>query len=369
MTNPPLSSLDPNLIDPDIQAILNKLASTGAWSSYDGPYTQSLSEALKYRFQRTYSQLCCSGTLAVELALRGCRIQSGDEVLLAAYDFPGNFRAIEAIGATVGIVDIPSNSWSLLDTSQLELAVGPKTRAVVVSHLHGTLAPMKAICEWARSRELMVVEDACQVPGATIDGRPAGSWGDCSVLSFGGSKLLSAGRGGAILTNDARIDQRIRIFRERGNDAFALSELQAAVIGPQLVKLDSRHAGRAAMVLELERMINPLKWIGSPTRSEPIPNIAYYKWGFRVATSRVAVGVLRDAVIAALYDQGILAGSGFHGFGGRSSTRCRRLGATPNADNAALATILIHHTMLDHDLTKHFFDLDRRLQHANLIDQ
>ena len=368
MKNLPLSSLDPDLIDPDIQAILNELASTGRWSSYDGPYTQSLSDALKICFQRSYSQLCCSGTLAVELALRGCRIRSGDEVLLAAYDFPGNFRAIEAIGATVGIVDLPRNSWSLSSTSELDLAVGPKTRAVVVSHLHGTTAAMKAICEWARSRNVSVIEDACQVPGATIDGRPAGSWGDCSVLSFGGSKLLSAGRGGAILTNDARIDQRIRIFRDRGNDAFALSELQAAVIGPQLAKLDSRHARRAAIVLELERMIAPLKWIEFPNRNEPTLNGAYYKWGFRVATSRVPIGTLRDAVIAALQDKGILAGAGFHGFGGRSSNRCRRFGETPNADHAALATILIHHTMLNHELTNHFLDLDRRLRHANLID-
>jgi len=314
-------------------------------------------------------QPCCSGTIAVELALRGCRVESGDEVLLAAYDFPGNFRAIEAIGATVGIVDVHSETWTFPNLDELDKAIGPKSKAIIVSHLHGTTAAMDTICEWARFRNLAVIEDACQVPGATIAGQPAGSWGDCSVLSFGGSKLLSAGRGGAILTNDPRIDQRIRIVRQRGNDAFPLSELQAAVLGPQLMKLDSRHALRASHVFELEQSIANLKWIVCPTRNEPIANCAFYKWGFRVTASASPIAILRDAVLANLQDRNILAGPGFHGFGARSQARCRRQGPSIHAAQAVQSTILIHHTMLSHSLTEQLLDIDRQLHDANLIDE
>ena len=79
----------------------------------------------------------------------------------------------------------------------------------------------------AKENNVCVVEDACQVPGATVQGRRAGTWGDAGVLSFGGSKLLTAGRGGAMITNDARVLQRAKIFVERGNDAFPLASLLA----------------------------------------------------------------------------------------------------------------------------------------------
>jgi len=364
-----VSSLDPALVDPDIQQILIALGSTAAWSVYDGPYLAGLAGGLRNRFRRAYVQLCCSGTLAVELALRGCRIGPGDEVLLAAYDFPGNFRAIEAVGATVAIVDIPANAWSFTELEELERAISPKTRAILVSHLHGTNASMAAICEWARHRQLRVIEDACQVPGAVIDGKAAGGWGDCSVFSFGGSKLLSAGRGGAILTDDPRIDQRMRVYRERGNDAFAMSELQAAVLGPQLLKLDARHAQRAAAVTAAEQAISELGWLDCPLRRESIAQSAFYKWGFRLRSTKTSAIEFRDHVLSMLNQQGLVAGPGFHGFGQRSSARCRRAGQLSNTQQAAETTVLIHHTALNSNLPNHLLEIDRQLQHANLIDK
>jgi len=368
VTQYPISPFNSDLIDSEIEAILVSLARTGAWSSYNGPYLDALISSLSERCQRTYVQVCSSGTIAVELALRGCRIEAGDEVILAAYDFPGNFRAIEAIGATVAVADIGPESWSLVDIDELERLVGPKTKAVLLSHLHGTTASMAAISQWAIQRDLKVIEDACQVPGASIEGRPAGSWGDCSVLSFGGSKLLSAGRGGAILTNDARIDQRIRIYRERGNDAFPLSELQAAVLGPQLAKLDKRNRQRASVVAQIEQLVLPWKWMMCPKRLEATSNAAFYKWGFQVAGSPSHPNRLRDEVLSILQNHGVVAGPGFRGFGVRSQARCRRNNDLPYATRASQATVLVHHTMLGPQLSKRLLLVDQHLRAASLID-
>jgi perosamine synthetase len=362
-------SLDPELVDSEIQAILSELGKTAAWSLYMGPHLDELASALQTRFCRQHVQLCCSGTLAVELALRGCRLGEGDEVLLSAYDFPGNFRAIEAIGATVAIVDIPADAWSLRDIEAIDRACLPNTKAILVSHLHGTVAAMAALCDWAQSRKIYLIEDACQAPGATVDGKPAGAWGDCSILSFGGSKLLSAGRGGAVMTNDAQIDQRMRIFRERGNDAFAMSELQSAVLGPQLRKLDKRHEQRAMAVEKTEAHVSSLRWIALPVRGESIANCAFYKWGFRVQHSVSTAMELRDVVIQKLNQFGVLAGVGFHGFAHRSTKRCRSIGSLSHAVHAAEATVLIHHTALNSMLVDHFKELDRQLLDANLIDE
>ncbi len=364
----PVSPLDSALVDSEIQAIFKELGKTAAWSLYTGPHLETLANSLRSRFERVHAQLCCSGTFAIELALRGCRIEAGDEVLLAAYDFPGNFRAIEAVGASVAIVDIPANTWSLNDIEPLDQAIGPKTKAIIVSHLHGTTASMATICQWAHDRQLHIIEDACQAPGAVMQGKPAGYWGDVSVFSFGGSKLLSSGRGGAILTNDARIDQRMRVYRDRGNDAFAMSELQAAVLGPQWKKLDARHVQRADAVTAIEKSISSFHWLACPIRRESISQCAFYKWGFRVQPQKSSAIELRDAVVRTLNQRGILAGAGFHGFGNRSNARCRRAGSLLNAEQAAQTTVLIHHTMLTQTLPDLLMELDRQLRNENIID-
>ena len=85
--------------DEQILEALQQAFADGSWGSYQGRYCDRLCEAISALFQSQFVTLCCSGTYAVELALRGLGVTAGDEVLLAGYDFPGNFRAIEAIGA------------------------------------------------------------------------------------------------------------------------------------------------------------------------------------------------------------------------------------------------------------------------------
>src|SRR5439155_3874854 len=121
--------------------------------------------------------------------------------------------------------------WNF-DASRLEAVIGPTTRAIIVSHLHGGLVPMRELMAIAAARGLRVVEDAAQAPGSQVQGRTAGTWGDVGILSFGGSKLLTAGRGGAILSRHADVLQRVRAWTFRGNSIAPLSELQAAVLLP-----------------------------------------------------------------------------------------------------------------------------------------
>src|SRR5581483_2288971 len=114
---------------------------------------------------------------------------------------------------------------------------------------------MSAVMEAARRHNLKVIEDACQMPGAVIEGRKAGTWGDAGVISFGGGKLLSAGRGGALITSSAEIRQRAQLWCNRGNHAYPLSELQATVLVPQLERLDGRNRQRTAAVAGLRERL------------------------------------------------------------------------------------------------------------------
>jgi perosamine synthetase len=334
--------------DEDVRAALEAAYADGSWGRYRGPHCERLSAALTEYHGAEHITLCCSGTIAVELALRGLKIGPGDEVLLAGYDFAGNFRAIDAAGARPALVDIDPATWCL-DVDLVAEAIGSDTRAIVVSHLHGGLVPMRRLMEIARSRGLMVVEDACQSPGAIIDGRRAGTWGDAGVLSFGGSKLLTAGRGGAVLTNSAEVHQRIKVFAERGNDAFALSELQAAVLLPQLAKLDARNAQRSGAAARLLSSLRDIAEL-APVRINPPPDEpAYYKIAWRVAlptSNREELHSARERFIAAAQREGIALDAGFRGFAGRGMRRCRQATALDHSQIASAATVVLHHPIL-----------------------
>src|SRR5205814_3527552 len=134
--------------------------------------------------------------------------------------------------------------------------------------------------EFAAARGIRVIEDAAQCPGALVQGRRAGTWGDAGVLSFGGSKLLTAGRGGALLTPHADVLQRARLALHRGNVVCPLSELQAAALLPQLEQLDERNTRRRAAVARLTELLRDVPGL-SPFRNAVVGAACYYKVGFR----------------------------------------------------------------------------------------
>lgn len=329
--------------DPAVEAALRSAFRAGHWGRYHGPASDELRTRLAALHQGALVRLCCSGTLAVELALRGLQVGPGDEVLLAAYDFAGNFRAIEAVGATPVLADVVGNGWTL-DCDRLRELPPGRIKAVVASHLHGMLADMPKLMELARERGWAVVEDACQVVGATVAGRPAGCWGDAGTLSFGGSKLLSAGRGGALLTHDPLVAQRVKLYSEQGNDAFPLSELQAAVLLPQLDRLADRHAQRIESVQLLRQLLNDVPALVAPAADAVEGSPAYYKlgWFFDPPEGRID----RPTFVAAVQAEGIALDAGFNSFARRSARRCRRADDLSNSERAGAATLILSQPLL-----------------------
>ncbi|MGE0756177.1 MAG: DegT/DnrJ/EryC1/StrS family aminotransferase [Pirellulaceae bacterium] len=331
--------------DEAVHTALERAWQDGSWGKYSGRHGDQLMARLAAMHAVREVLLCSSGTIAVELALRGLQVGLDDEVILAGYDFSGNFRAVESTGATPVLVDIAAHHWCL-DVGRVEAAITSRTRAVVVSHLHGTLADMEQLVQLARPRGIGIVEDACQVPGAIVQGQVAGRWGDVGVLSFGGSKLLTAGRGGAVLTDRPEIAQRIRIYCERGNHAFPLSELQAAVLLPQVEQLAAQHAQRQLRVARLLSLCSP-EWPVVPVVDAGEGNQpGYYKLAFRPRQPELPRAVWIEALQAA----GVPCDIGFRGFWRRSGKRCRAAGSLDRSRAAAEEAILLHHPILLADL-------------------
>jgi len=332
---------------PEVREAVAATLADGSWGQYHGPHCKRLEETLAELHGVEEVLLCCSGTAAVELALHGAKVGSGHEVILAAYDFKANFQNVLALGATPVLVDLDPDTWQL-DPLQLGAAASKNTRAIIVSHLHGAAVPMAPVLEFAEQHKLTVIEDACQATGAILDGQRAGSAGHVGVLSFGGSKLLTAGRGGAILTSRAELAQRIRLHTQRGNDAYPLSELQAAVLLPQLERLEDRNRLRLANVQRLLARLNEAGLDAglAPLNTSPVELDAFYKVGFQY-DSEFFGGLSRDAFAEAVRAEGVALDPGFRGLHRiHSRRRFRAVGDLRVADEADDGILVLHHPVL-----------------------
>ncbi|HEX4609931.1 MAG TPA: aminotransferase class V-fold PLP-dependent enzyme [Urbifossiella sp.] len=330
--------------DPAVAAALAAAAADGTWGRYRGDHVPALEAALAAFHGVSHALTCASGTLAVEAALRALKVGPGDEVVLAGYEFESNFLTVHAFGARPVLVDVAPHNWNL-DPAALDAAASPLTKAVVCSHLHGGLVPMRAVTEWAAARKVGVVEDAAQAPGATVDGKPAGAWGDVGTLSFGGSKLLTAGRGGALLVRDRAVFQRAKVWLHRGVQAWApLSELHAALLHPQLAALPADTARRAGRVRVLLRELDGVPGLAA-FENQGAGEPAFYKVGFRYDPG--AFGLTREVFVAALRAEGVAVDVGFTSLhAGRSSSRFRPAGELREAAAAGLGCVVLHHPVL-----------------------
>jgi len=335
------------LPDPDVQAALTAAIEAGVWGQYHGDHVCALEAELAALHNLPHALTCASGTLAVEVALRALRVSPGDDVILAAYEYESNFLTVHALGAKPVLVDIAPQNGNL-DPAGLTAAFSPSTKAIICSHLHGGIVPMREVTALARARGVGVVEDAAQAPGAIVQGRPAGTWGDVGALSFGGSKLLTAGRGGAILTRDPQLAQRARVWLHRGMQQWApLSELQAAAIRPQLAKLADATTHRHRQVLHLAAAIDRSGVQGlslfANEATDSIPG--YYKVGLRFDPT--AFGLSRDLFVRALRAEGVAFDAGFNALHvNRSSSRFRAVGPLDHATAFHTQCVILHHPIL-----------------------
>jgi perosamine synthetase len=330
--------------DPDVEASVQRALRDGSWGAYHGPSSAALAQALRDAFRIEHVLLCGSGTYAVELGLRALGVGPGSEVMLASYDYPGNIHCVYALGATPVLVDVEPGNWNL-SLPAVAAALGPAVKAIIASHLHGGVVPMRELVELAHAHEAAVLEDAAQCPGALVQGKPAGTWGDAGVISFGGSKLLSAGRGGALLTGRLDVHQRARTHWLRGNVVCPLSELQAAALVPQLAKLPERHRQRLAQAGRLMEMLAGVPGLTPLANALADVEAGYYKLGFHY--DRGAFELKRDQFVAAVRAEGIALSEGFRAqHVGRSVKRYRRGSELCESERAHEGMVILHHPVL-----------------------
>ena len=246
-----------------------------------------------------------SGTEAIHIALLALGIGAGDEVITVPNTAVATVAAIEMTGARAVLCDVRQDSM-LMDVEKLERAITPRTRVIIPVHLFGQSCDLDPILQIARvpAAKIFVLEDCAQAHGATYRGKRVGTFGDIAAFSFYPTKNLGAyGDGGAILTNDAALAERVNLLRQYGwRERYAsdikgmnsrLDELQAAILRVKLRHLDVWNAARrerAALYTELIRTITPPREMS---------------YGQHVYHLYVVQSSKRDALIAHLKARGI----------------------------------------------------------------
>ena len=342
LTSPP-SDDDASLHD-EIRASVELLLADGQWARYRCDLNDALRAEITVQTGVQIVRLCSSGSMAMELALRGCHLTSGDEVICPALDYPGNVRAVRLLGATPVIVDCAADRWTL-DVDQVESAGSARTRAVIASHLYGEIAEVDRLRSVCDQRGWILVEDVCQMPGGKIGTRALGSFGHVSAFSFGGSKPITSGCGGAVVTEDRRIAQRIAAHAERPSDACSISPLQAAVLLPQwrhLPRLVTRQRDSLSTLLD-HCQPRTAHWLWPQLPDERSPR-SYYKIPVQVASSEngTAIEILRQRAQERLLQAGVVVGSPFRTLSKVLPGRGRLRGCQ-NADHMVARNVLLDH--------------------------
>lgn len=249
-----------------------------------------------------------NGTDALSLALRALGIGAGDEVITVAHTFIATTEAISMTSAQPVFVDICEDTM-LMDPGKIEAAITPRTRAVLPVHLYGQPCDMDRILDIARRHHLKVVEDAAQAHGARWKGRRTGTLGDVACFSFYPGKNLGAyGDGGAVVSNDETLIQKIRMLANHGRlDKYThemegvnsrLDGLQAAILRVKLRRLDGWNAARCR---HAARYAGALRDVGVVLPAVN-PN-AEHVWHLFVIRSRE-----RDQLQVRLKDKGVATG-------------------------------------------------------------
>ena len=238
----------PEILESDIAAVAAVLRSS---QLSQGPVLRAFEDALASYLKVDHVVAMNSGTSALQLVLRAMRIGEGDEVILPSFSFMAVTNAVLAERAVPVYVDIDPGTLNL-DAAKVEALISLKTKAIIVVHTFGHPAQMDQINVLADRYGLKVIEDACEALGAQINGRKAGTVGHAGILGFYPNKQITAGEGGAVITNSKPLADLVRSLSNQGRKSsmrwfqhedagysYRLSDINCALGLQQLSRIDN----------------------------------------------------------------------------------------------------------------------------------
>lgn len=243
---------------------------SGKWGSLDGTYVTRFEREFAAFQGAKHGVTTVNATMGLAVAMKAIGLGPGDEVIVPPYTFIATASAALMIGAIPVFADVDPETL-LIDPEKIEQAITPRTKAIVPVHHGGSPVDMDAVMEVARRHGLRVVEDAAQAHGAAWRGQPVGAIGDVGVFSHQSSKMLTAGEGGTMVTNDPEVDELLwsyrNVGRRRGGEWYEhvrlgwnlrMTEFQAAILLAQLKRFPEQQARRTAAAAYLTERLEDI---------------------------------------------------------------------------------------------------------------
>ena len=264
-------------------AVLDVLRS--GWLTMGG-VTQAFEQEFAAFVGAKHAFAVTNATAALHLACMAVGLGEGDEVIVPSLTFVATTNAVRYTGANVVFADIESEDWLCICPRSIEEKINERTRAIVVMHYAGFACDMPEILRVAKKYHLAVIEDAAHAVGASLDGKPLGTWGDVGCYSFFGNKNMTTAEGGVLVTDDDRLADKVRILRSHGMTTltwdrhqghastydvvdlgynYRIDEIRAALGREQLKKLPAGNVRREVLVERYrEELAERLPALGLP---------------------------------------------------------------------------------------------------------
>jgi dTDP-4-amino-4,6-dideoxygalactose transaminase len=297
---------------------LRQVLRSGNWGGFPFPNRHAGSFGQKFAAMHgaKYGLAVANGTVAIEIALIAAGIQPGDQVIVPAYTWEGTAAPVLRLNAIPVFVDVDPETYCI-DANKIEPVLTSRTRAILPVHLAMRFADMDAIMRIARAHKLRVIEDCAHAHGGRWRTKGAGSIGDAGAFSFQSSKLLTAGEGGAVLTNSLQIYERAQSYTNCGRASltdrfrhrmvgfnYRMTEFQAAVLEVQLKRFEQQRKIRQANIERFERGIQAFPCVRLLRDDRRITAPTAYQYVFKFLPE-TAKGVNRAAFLGALEMEGV----------------------------------------------------------------
>jgi L-glutamine:2-deoxy-scyllo-inosose/3-amino-2,3-dideoxy-scyllo-inosose aminotransferase len=276
---------------------------SGVWS-YNGPKEREFNNAFAKFIGTEYALSVANGTVSLQLALEALGIGLGDEIIVPGLTWQATAGAVLDVNAVPVIVDVCEDTWCI-DPAKVEKAITRRTQAIIPVHLYGCLADMDAIMKIARRHHLWVIEDCAHKHGGEWKGKKAGSIGDVGSFSFQLSKLMTAGEGGGLTTDNPELFEKLDALRncgrrpekEKGTNKgaghygsegdfiqsgnYRMTDFQAALLLESLKRLPEQNRIRDENARYVNSLLCGLLGIQPMRRDKRQTLGAYYNFSFR----------------------------------------------------------------------------------------
>jgi perosamine synthetase len=307
----------------DIELVQDSIQRGAFWAI--GPNIEKFEDMLADYIGTKYAVAFNSGTSALHTALLSYGIGNGDEVIVPSFTFIATANAPLFVGAKPVFADIEGKTLGL-DSEDVAAKITPRTKAIIPIHYGGRPCLIHELKQVAKRYNLLLIEDAAESLGAAIDGKKAGSFGDCAILSFCANKIITTGEGGAVVTDSTEIYEKLKLIRSHGRAEtanyfssteymdyvtlgynFRMSDITAALGIAQFKKIDKVIQMRRKNAEKISTRLSGIAEIEVPQPADDLLHV-YQMYVIKVKEGQEK----RDALSAYLVKKGITTKVYFH---------------------------------------------------------